>query len=127
MKNNLEEIDQLIKETLTSEESKFYDSLEEQNVFQMMGGLFSGKNKWLIILTSIIQMIFFGLFIYCLVQFLNTEATNELIVWGLAATGSIMASSMLKLYLWMQAERKAIVREIKRIELLLHSLAGKMS
>ena len=36
MKNNKEEIDLLIKEALTEEESKFYDSLEEPNIFQMI-------------------------------------------------------------------------------------------
>ncbi|MFD2567893.1 DUF6768 family protein [Pseudotenacibaculum haliotis] len=127
MKNNLEEIDQLIKETLTEQETKFYDSLEEQNAFQMLWGIFSGKNKWLMILTSIIQAAFFGLFIYCLVEFLHTDETNELIRWGLAGVVCIMASSMLKLYAWMQVERKTIIREIKRIELLLSSMSSKIS
>ena len=36
MKTNMEDIDQLIKETLSKEEAKFYDELEEQNVFQMI-------------------------------------------------------------------------------------------
>lgn len=127
MKNNLEEIDQLIKETLTEQETKFYDSLEEQNAFQMLWGIFSGKNRWLMILTSIIQAVFFGLFIYCLVEFLHTDETNELIKWGLAGVVCIMASSMLKLYAWMQVERKTIIREIKRIELLLSSMSSKIS
>ena len=35
----------LSEETLTEEESKFYDELEEQNVLQMVFGLFKGKNK----------------------------------------------------------------------------------
>lgn len=29
MKNNMEDIDKLIKETLTEEEAKFYDELEQ--------------------------------------------------------------------------------------------------
>lgn len=127
MKNNLEEIDHLIKETLSEQESKFYDSLEEQNIFQMLGSIFTGKNKWLMILTSLIQIAFFAAFIYCLIQFLHTDETNELIRWGLAGVISIMASSMLKLYAWMQIERKSIIREIKRIELLLSSMSGKIS
>ena len=44
MKNNMEEIDLLIKETLSKENAAFYDSLEEQNVFEMFFGLFNGKN-----------------------------------------------------------------------------------
>ena len=91
MKNNMEEIDSLIKETLTQEEAKFYDQLEEQNVFQMVWGIFSGKNKWVMLLITIIQTVFFGLFIYCLVEFLHTDETNMLIRWGLG--GILMSTS----------------------------------
>jgi len=45
MKNHKEDIDNLIKETLTEEEAKFYDELEEQNILQMILGLFKGKKK----------------------------------------------------------------------------------
>ena len=43
MKNNNEDIDKLIKETLTQEEAKFYDDLDEQNVFQMVWRFVSRK------------------------------------------------------------------------------------
>ncbi|WP_339756132.1 DUF6768 family protein [uncultured Winogradskyella sp.] len=127
MKTNIEDIDKLIKETLTQEEAKFYDDLEEQNFLQMVFGIFSGKNSWLVIVMSIVQVVFFGLFIYCAIQFLNTEETNELIKWGIFGTLSLMASSMLKLCSWMQMDKKAIIREIKRLELQVSSLSSKIS
>ncbi|MFT4670131.1 MAG: hypothetical protein ACI9M9_001533 [Flavobacteriaceae bacterium] len=40
MKNKLEEIDDLIKETLTQEEAAFYDSLDEQSLLEMAWGAF---------------------------------------------------------------------------------------
>ena len=43
MKTKIDDIDQLIKETLTEEEAKFYDDLEEQSVFAMIAGLYKGK------------------------------------------------------------------------------------
>ena len=125
MKINLEDIDQLIKEALTEEESLFYDSLEEQNIFISIFGLFSGKNGWLMINMSIVQVIFFGLFVYCAVQFFNTDITNELIRWGVIGIVCMIASAMLKIYGWMRMEQKSTVREIKRIELLLSSKSGK--
>ena len=45
MGSNMEEIDKLIKDTLSEEESKFYEGLEEQNIFESVLGLFQGKNK----------------------------------------------------------------------------------
>tara|TARA_R110002049_G_scaffold300838_1_gene492463 strand:+ start:40 stop:426 length:387 start_codon:yes stop_codon:yes gene_type:complete len=127
MKANTEDIDQLIKETLTQEEAKFYDDLEEQNLLQMISGLFSGKNSWIVVMMSIMQVVFFGFFIYCAIQFFNVEATNDLIKWGIFGTISLMVSSMLKLFSWMQMDKKAIIREIKRLELQVSSLSGKIS
>ncbi|MGM5470373.1 DUF6768 family protein [Flavobacteriaceae bacterium LMO-SS05] len=126
MKTNMEDIDKLIKETLTQEEAKFYDELEEQNIFQMVIGLFKGKNKWIIVLMNLMTLVFFGLFIYCAIQFFNTEVTNELITWGIGGFVFLMAVSMLKLFAWMQMDKNALLREIKRLELQVSSLSMKL-
>jgi K+-sensing histidine kinase KdpD len=127
MKTNMEDIDKLIKDTLTAEEAKFYDDLEEQNLLQMISGIFSGKNSWIVYMMSIVQVIFFGLFIYCAIQFFKVEATNDLIKWGIFGTVALIGSCMLKLFSWMQMDKKAIIREIKRLELQVSSLSGKIS
>lgn len=126
MKTNMEDIDKLIKDSLTEEEAKFYDELDEQNLFQMLGGIYKGKNSWLIILMNIFQIIFFGLFIYCAIQFFKVEETNELIKWGIFGSVALYAQSMLKLFAWMQMDKKAIIREIKRLEIQVSSLSAKM-
>ncbi|MDO5981317.1 DUF6768 family protein [Flavivirga spongiicola] len=127
MKTNMEDIDKLIKETLTQEEAKFYDKLDEQNVLQMLGGLFQGKNKWIMYFMNIITLIFFFLFVYCTVQFFNTDATNEMIKWGLGSVVFLLGVSMLKVFAWMQMDKNAIIREIKRLELQISSLSSRIS
>ena len=127
MKTNMEDIDKLIKETLTEEESKFYDELDEQNVFQMLGGLFKGKNSWIMYVMNFMTLVFFGLFIYCTVQFFGTDNTNELIKWGIGGLVFLFGVSMLKVFAWMQMDKNALLRELKRLELQVSSLSGKMS
>ena len=127
MKTNNEEIDKLIKETLTEEEAKFYDDLDEQNVLQMIWGLFKGKNKWIMYLMNLMTLVFFGLFIYCLVQFFNSEVTFDLIKWATGSLVFLIGVSMLKIFAWMQMDKNALLREIKRLELQLSSLSGRMS
>ena len=127
MKNEFENIDELIKEALTEEESKFYDNIDEQNVFQMLGGLFQGKNKWIMLLMNFVMLIVFGFLIYSVVQFFNTEVTNELIRWSLAIITFLLIISMLKMFLWMQMDKNSIKREIKRIELQISTLSSKLS
>ena len=127
MKNKTEAIDELIKETLTQEEAKFYDGLEEQGVFQMIWGLFRGKNKWIMLLMNIVTLVFFVLSIYCIVQFFNAEITKDLIKWSVGALIFLMGVSMLKVFAWMQMDKNALLREIKRLELQVSSLANKIS
>jgi len=127
MNTNKEDIDKLIKETLSQEEAKFYDGLEEQNVFEMVGGLFQGKNKWIMILMNLMTLVFFGLFVYCTVQFFNTNETNEMLKLGIGGLVFLFGVSMLKVFAWMQMDKNAILREMKRLELQVSSLSGKIN
>ena len=125
MKNKNEEIDQIIKDTLTQEEAKFYDELEEQNLVRQVGGLFKTKMSWLIIMMNIVNIIMFVLSIYCVVQFLDTTVTNELIKWAAAFFLCWSFMAMIKLFVWMQMDKNALLREMKRLELQIAALAGK--
>jgi len=123
----MEDIDKLIRETLTQEEAKFYDELEEKNVFGTIAEVFTGKNSWIIVVMNIVNLIVFGFLIYCAVQFLNTNETNELIKWGVTGFICLNFMGMIKLYVWMQVDKKTIIKEIKRIELLVSSVSHKIS
>ena len=127
MRNNMDDIDKLIKDTLTQEEAKFYDELDEQNVFQMLGGLFTGKNSWIMYIMNFMVLVFFVAFILCVINFFDTENTNELIKWAAGGIVCLMAVSMLKMFAWMQMDKNALLRELKRLELQVSSLSGKMS
>ncbi|WP_422350675.1 DUF6768 family protein [Flagellimonas sp.] len=125
MKKEMEEIDKLIKEALTQEEAKFYDELGEQNVLEKFGGIFKGKMGWLAVIMNIMVLIFFGLLIYCSIQFLDSEATNDLIKWGMGIFVSSLIMSMLKVYFWMQMDKNDVLRELKRLELQISVLSHK--
>ncbi len=125
MKTNKEEIDQIIKETLTQEEAKFYNELGEQNILQKVGSIFQGKLKWLFVIMNIAMLFIFGILIYCVIQFFDVASTTELIQWGLGIIICMSAISMLKLFAWMQMDKNDILRELKRLELQVASLATK--
>ncbi|GAB5399615.1 MAG: hypothetical protein Aureis2KO_12000 [Aureisphaera sp.] len=127
MKNNMEEIDQLIKETLSEEEAKFYDELDEQNVFEMIRGLFVTRNRWFMVLLNLVHLASFVGFIYCLIQFFGAIETKEIVKWTSGGFFCLMVIGMLKIFMWLQMDKNAILRELKRLELQVSSLAGKMS
>jgi len=127
MKTNMKDIDELIKETLSPDEAKIYEALEEQNIFQMIMGIFKGKNKWIMLMMNLMTFVFFGLFIYCIVQFFEVETTKEHLKWGFGSIIFVFGVSMLKVFTWMQMDKNALLREMKRLELQIASLARKIS
>jgi len=122
----MEDIDELIKETLTEEETKFYNSLDEQNIFKMIGGLYKGKNVWLMVWMHVVNIIAFGFMIYCLIQTFDAEKTNDLILWIAGFFFFFILVSMLKIFAWMQIHKNAVLREMKRLELQMSSLSAKI-
>ena len=121
MKKEKERIDELIKEALSEEEAKFYDSLDEKDLFGKLESVYRGKLGWLAMLITVIQLIIFILFIYCTIQFFNVESTEELIKWGAGGFLSLLAVTMLKLFIWMQMDKNDILLALKKLELQLAS------
>lgn len=126
MKIEKEKIDELIKETLSHEEAKFHDTLDEQNLFGKIGEAYRSKIGSLAIVMNIVHLLIFGLFVYSLVQFLNTEETFILVKWAAAGFMCLVVMAMLKLYMWMQMDKNDILRELKRLELQVSGLAHKI-
>lgn len=125
MKKNKEQIDEMIKETLTREEAEFYDTLEEQDLIGKLGEIYKGKMGWLAMIMNVVHLLIFALFIFCLVRFLGTDETNSLIQWAAAGFICMVAMAMLKLYVWMQMDKNDLLRELKRLELQVASLRSR--
>ena len=126
MKDNTEEIDKLIKETLTQEEAKFYNNLDEEGLFASIKRMFKGKFKWIILMMLIVNFVIIGFFIYAIIQFFEAEEIKEIIKWSAASFICILILSMLKVFSWMQMNKNALLREMKRLELLIASSHSKI-
>lgn len=127
MDKEKEKIDDLIKEALSAEEAAFYDQLDEQNVLQEFGGLLKGKNAWLTVMTTVVIFIFMGVMVYSFIQFFESEDVKELLFYAIILVFSFQAVGLLKMWNYMQMDRKAVIREIKRLELQMTALVQKKS
>jgi len=120
-------IDKLINEALSAEEAAFYNELDEQGLPKMITGLFSGKLKWLTMLTSFFMVLIFAGGVYCAIQFFKSTELTEMLKWGVGIFASLMAVSMIKLMNWMQILTNSMSREIKRLELQIAVLSNKLT
>ena len=117
MNDKQENIDDLIKQALTEEESEILERLgEEQSIFEQLLSNFQGKMKWISMYVAFMILVFFILSIYCLVQFLNVEDLRLMMMWGAGMGASLLTVVMLKMWQWMQMDKNTLLREIKRLE-----------
>ena len=123
MKNGKEEIDQLIEQALSKEEAAFYHQLDEQNIVDQFGGLFQGKKKWINVLGFTFQLIITGVAFYCGYRAFYGTDTSEIFLFGLGAILAMIAVGFLKIYYFMEMNKNAVIRELKRLEFQVSVLA----
>jgi protein-S-isoprenylcysteine O-methyltransferase Ste14 len=112
----MSKLDDDIRKALANGETP-YDLEREEGVFRQMAGLFHSKMRWMAIAATIESVVFVVLIVLAAIEFFKAEDTQWQIFY---ATGILLLALLLllvKLWGWMQMNRYAIQREIKRLEL----------
>jgi len=118
-----ENFDVLAKEALTQEEFEFMTNVEEQNIFDMLMGLYKGKQKWLSVYILIVIFAAFAFTIFCAIRFFQVEEIKEMMIYGAGGFLGLIMTGMLKVWFWLQMDNNTIIRELKRIELQMSIIA----
>ncbi len=115
----MSKIDELIKEALREEDQAILEATQEKGWFALNFEQFKGKLGWVSWVIMIIQTILFFVGAWCAVQFFNTEQMLPALKWGLSAAVLIIVANQLKLSFMPQMQSVQILKELKRMELLL--------
>jgi hypothetical protein len=109
-------LDDDIRKALANGETP-YDLDREEGVFRQWAGIFHGKMRWMAILATLEAIVFVVLIVLAAIEFFQADDTKWQIFY---ATGVLLLGMLLllvKLWGWMQMNRYALQREIKRLEL----------
>lgn len=115
----MSKLDRLIEDALNAEDRALFAAQGEQGFVGQIGGLFAGRLGWLSALTMAAQI---GLFIgalYAARQFLSLDDPSAAMRWGALAGLFFAAMTVIKLMHWSQMQANRVIREVKRVELLL--------
>ena len=126
MKQSVEQIDKIIHEALSQEEAAFYDQLGEQSFLEMSLGVFKGRNKVIYIITVVMSLVLFGIFVYCAVLFFQAETTRNMLIYAAIGFWCMMGVMGIKLWYWLQMNTNSMLREMKRMELQVTTLSSKL-
>jgi hypothetical protein len=120
-------IDRAIREALSQEDAEFLARFEEKTPIDEALGTFSGRWGALNVFAAILTFALFGAFVYCLWNLFNVSDVRATVIWSAGAIWTALAVAMLKMYFWMEINKNAVLREVKRLELQVARLAGRES
>jgi hypothetical protein len=114
----MSKIDDVILAALEEEDKALHDQLNSDlNLFETATSVFHGRSRRRSLLVSAVILVLVVLAVICGIRFQRTEITSELVFWAAGFGFSVLGASMLKLWLWLEIQKNAILREVKRVEL----------
>jgi hypothetical protein len=123
----MNDIDQIIRDTLSEEDAKWFDELNEQSMAELIVAAFRGKMRWLVAMGYLATLAFLLLAAVAAVQFFRAASTQAMVGWAVGFGLCLSAIGMMKIWYWMELNRIAVMREMKRFELQLARLCSRRS
>lgn len=115
----MKSVDEAIREALNEDERRLLDGVGgDMGLREMVMESFRHQSRWLLVLVIFWVLVFTGLSFYSGWQLWHATEVREMVLWAVAFVISVQVVMMLKLWHWMDLHRMSVLREIKRVELL---------
>nr|WP_306269387.1 DUF6768 family protein [Pararhizobium sp. IMCC3301] len=115
----MNKLDRLIEEALEEQDRDILHQTEELGFFALGISQFSGKLGWVTWVLMIVQTAMFVGAVWAGFRFFAATDMLPALKWGLSAVTLALMATQLKLSLTPQMQADRIIRELKRIELML--------
>ncbi len=123
----MSDLDDKIREALRKEDAELFEEFGgEPSMYEMVMETFRGRYRWMTMVAAFYCIVFIVLFILAGIRFFNAESTKDMLVWAAACVVCWSAVFMMKVWYWMELNKNALTREIKRLELQIARLAGRL-
>lgn len=121
-------LDDQIRNALSHEDAEMIGGPNDGlRLDQLLISTFQSRNRFITIMMMLVSFVFLGLSIWCATRFFGAEDTKELLTWGFGFIIGIFAVSFMKIWFWLEMQRIAITREVKKVELLSARLLQEMA
>ncbi len=93
----------------------------EPNLAEEVLTTFRGRHRWLSALLVVVNLLAFGGLVFAAMRFYGTADLGMQLRWGGAALVLLQIFSGLKIWFWQEIHTNRVLREVKRVELMLIS------
>jgi len=121
------DLDQAIRESLSSEDTELFDRLgADQALHRQVLATFEGQLRWFNIAGWIAGFVLFGVASVSAWRFVQAQEFDDMLRWGAASALAFAGLALIKVWFWLELQKNAIVREVKRLEVQVASLAAQL-
>ena len=121
------DLDQAIRESLSSEDTKLFDRLgADQTLHRQVLATFEGQLRWFNTAGWIAGFVLFGVASVSAWRFVQAQELGDMLRWGAASALAFAGLALIKVWFWLELQKNAIVREVKRLEVQVASLASQL-
>jgi hypothetical protein len=123
----MESIDERIQKALSSDDQAFLARMAaDGSLYRDIAATFVGHTRWLNALAIVLALALLAVGVVCGWQFAIQTDFRSMQLWGAGTILSFLSLGLIKLWFWMELQKVAIVREIKRVELQVASLTAAL-
>ncbi len=120
------DIDKLIRNAMDDEDKAWFDSLGEPSLPMQVIESFKTQSKWIILWSIPVVFVMLGFFVLSVVRILGTDDPALVTRWSMLAVVLFFAIGMIKIWYWMEIQKYALVRELKRLEMQVTRLSQRL-
>lgn len=121
------DLDQAIRESLSSEDTELFDRLgADQALHRQVLATFQGQLRWFNTAGWIAGLVLFGVASVSAWRFVQAQELGDMLRWGAASALAFAGIALIKVWFWLELQKNAIVREVKRLEVQVASLAAQL-
>lgn len=119
----MSKVDEAIRRALSPEDVRAYDALgQEQSIIAEAMQAFQNQHRLVAVTGWIAGFALFAVGAWAAWRFWQAPDIREMLLWGGLAGLMLAGLGLVKLWFWMEMQKNAIVRELKRLELQVASL-----
>lgn len=126
MTRSHEDTDDLIREVLEEADEGLVDGSETPSAVELLTGTFRGRNRRLAIGGVVANLALFVAAIFSGVRFLRADDAQGTAHWGIAMLLAFGLLIAVKIWYWLEMNRLALTRDIKRAELRVARIADTL-
>ena len=123
----MDHLDRAVRQSLSAEDAQLLDHIAADDAFhRQVLATFAGRLRWFNALGWAAGFVLFGVASMMAWRFVYAPDLADMLRWGAASALAFAGVALVKVWFWLELQKNTVVRELKKLELQVASLAEQI-